>query len=170
MRELLQAASRLAGVPFSLDIVGPPPSPGASGLAETLERMASGDSRVRLKGAVPSSDVPAVLADWDVLCCPSTGFENGPTVALEAMAVGTPVIASRIGNLSEIIEDGVNGRLIRAGDVDALASAIREAAEQPARTIDQWRTRLGAVRSMNQITNDYQALYTRLEVRRARAS
>ena len=46
-------------------------------------------------------------------------FENGPTIALEGIAVGTPIIASRVGNLAEIIDDGVTGELVAPGDIDA---------------------------------------------------
>jgi glycosyltransferase involved in cell wall biosynthesis len=170
VRELLLAARKLPrDARFTLDIVGPMPS-AQPRFSEDLYRIAAGDPRITFSPAVTSPEVPAVLARFDVLCCPSTGFENGPTVALEAMAVGTPIIASRIGNLAELVEDDVNGRLVAPGDVDALAAALREAVEHPAPTIDRWRTGLGAIRSLNEIANDYLALYARLDVRRARAS
>jgi len=46
-------------------------------------------------------------------------------VALEAMACGTPVIASRVGGLQQTVEDGVTGFLVPAGDKDALAEKLR---------------------------------------------
>ncbi len=54
--------------------------------------------------------------------------------------------------------------------MNAIAAVLREAVEDPARTIDHWRKGLGEVRSLNDIANDYLALYARLEVKRARAS
>lgn len=168
VRELLLAVAKLPrDTPFTLEIVGPMQSVGTPNLAEELRRLAAGDSRVAFCPAVASAQVPVVLAGWDVLCCPSTWFENGPTVALEAMAVGTPLIASRIGNLAEIVQDNVNGRLVAPGDVDGLAAAIREVAERPDRTIDRWRAALGSIRSLNHVANDYEALYARLGVRPA---
>ncbi len=170
VRELLLAARRLSrDARFTLEIVGPVSS-ALSRLSEDLYTIAAGDPRITFRAPVTSPEVPAVLAAFDVLCCPSIGFENGPTVALEAMAVGTPLIASRIGNLAELVTDDVNGRLVPPGDVDALAAAIGEAADDPAQTIDRWRTGLGPVRSLNDIAKDYLALYARLDVRRARAS
>ncbi len=170
VRELLLAARMLPpDARFTLNIVGPMP-PAQSRFSEDLRRMAADDPRITFSPAVTSADVPTVLAGFDVLCCPSTGFENGPTVALEAMAVGTPIIASRIGNLAELVKDDVNGRLVPPGDVNALAAVLREAVEDPARTIDRWRTGLGEVRSLNDIATDYLALYARLDVTRARAS
>jgi glycosyltransferase involved in cell wall biosynthesis len=169
VRELLLAVAKLPRrTQFTLEIIGP--STSTPQLFEELQGLARGDSRVTFRPPVPSAEVPPVLARFDIVCCPSTWFENGPTVALEAMAVGTPLIASRLGNLAEIVQDNVNGRLVPPGDVDALADAIREAAEDPTRTIDVWRAGLGAVRSLNQIADDYLALYSRLDVKRAEAS
>jgi starch synthase len=53
-------------------------------------------------------------------------------VALEAMASGTPVIASRIGGLPEIVEDGVTGYLVRPGDVASLRERIADVLGDPA--------------------------------------
>ena len=86
--------------------------------------MLAGDARVTFGPGVPGPDVPALLAGYDVLLCPSMWFENGPTIALEAIAVGTPIIASRVGNLAELIVDDVNGQLVAPGDIDAWARAL----------------------------------------------
>jgi glycosyltransferase involved in cell wall biosynthesis len=94
----------------------------------------------------------------DVLCCPSLTLEGGPTVALEAMAVGTPVVATRIGALAEVIQDGVNGRLVAPGDWRALAQAFRDIVNEPA-TLDRWRAALPAVRTMDEVVGDYLELY-----------
>jgi glycosyltransferase involved in cell wall biosynthesis len=99
------------------------------------------------------------LADLDVLLCPSIWFENGPTIALEAMAAGTPVIGSRVGNLAEIVDDGVNGRLVTAGDVDALKNVLVEVASDPRATVDAWRRALVEPRTMDDIARDYLDLY-----------
>jgi len=85
-------------------------------------------------------------------------IEGGPTVALESQAVGTPVIASRIGGLPEIIEDGRNGRLFAPGDWRGLADLLREIAENPG-TIDPWRAALPQVRTMDEVAADYLDLY-----------
>jgi glycosyltransferase involved in cell wall biosynthesis len=48
------------------------------------------------------------------------------TVLAEAMNAGTPVVATRVGGLAEVVEDGVTGRLVEPGDPDALAAAVLE--------------------------------------------
>lgn len=148
-----------ATVPFVLDVRGPSQSVEAREFLDQLRSRADGDGRIRFEAGVPSADVPRVLSDLDVLLCPSIWFENGPTIALEANAVGTPIVGSRVGNLAEIVVDGINGRLIPAGDADAWAAAIREIALHPDRTIDEWRRRITPPRTMDDIAQDYLTLY-----------
>jgi glycosyltransferase involved in cell wall biosynthesis len=54
----------------------------------------------------------------------SSRWENFPHVAVEALAVGTPVIATAVGGVPEIVRDGVNGLLVPPDDPTALAAAI----------------------------------------------
>jgi glycosyltransferase involved in cell wall biosynthesis len=125
-----------------------------------LGTLVAGDPRVTFAPAVSEAQALRVLADYDVLCCPSVCLEGGPTVAIEAHAVGTPVIGTRIGGLAELVTDGVNGRLVPPGDWRALAGALRDMAENSAGTIDRWRLALPPARTMDQVTTDYLALYT----------
>jgi len=132
LMELARAVAQLPrDLPFELELRGPMMDASSREFAVTLKEAFGGDPRVRFEPAVAPQDVPPVLAALDVLLCPSTWFENGPTVAIEANAVGTPVIGSRIGNLAELIRDGVDGRLVPAGDASALSRAIAEAGRQP---------------------------------------
>ena len=55
----------------------------------------------------------------------SSAWENFPHTLVEALAVGTPVIATEVGGVPEIVEDGVNGLLVRPHDPEALAAAVR---------------------------------------------
>jgi glycosyltransferase involved in cell wall biosynthesis len=158
--ELIRAVRGIPGdVAFALDVRGPILDDETRRFADELRRIADGDPRITIGGGIASSDVPAHLATLDALLCPSMWFENGPTIALEAMAVGTPVIASRVGNLAEAIEDGVTGRLVTAGDVDAWSQALAAIAAAPDQTIDRWRRALPVPRTMDDIARDYLSLY-----------
>ncbi|MCU1352012.1 MAG: glycosyl transferase group 1, partial [Acidimicrobiales bacterium] len=80
--------------------------------------------RVRGHGARSRDEIAAALARAHALVVPSRREGLG-IVALEAMAVGRPVIASGVGGLVETVEDGVDGILVPPDDPAALADAIR---------------------------------------------
>ncbi|MFP3942154.1 MAG: glycosyltransferase family 4 protein [Thermoanaerobaculia bacterium] len=83
-------------------------------------------------------DVPALLAASDLVVVPSLD-DAFPTVALEAMSAGRPVVASRTGGIPEIVADGDSGRLVPPGDPEALARAVTGLLADPE---ERWR--LGA--------------------------
>jgi glycosyltransferase involved in cell wall biosynthesis len=64
----------------------------------------------------------------DIFVLPSYA-ENMPNVLLEAMAAGLPVVVSNVGANPEIVEDGVNGFIIKPGDINAIADRIVKLAE-----------------------------------------
>jgi len=68
-------------------------------------------------------DAPSLMRHMDVLVAPSHQEPFG-TVLSEAMAVGTPVVATRVGGLAEVVDDGVTGRLVEPGNPEALADAV----------------------------------------------
>jgi glycosyltransferase involved in cell wall biosynthesis len=70
-----------------------------------------------------SDNAPGLMRHLDVLVLPSYEEPAG-TVLAEAMAVGTPVVATRVDGLPEVVEDGVTGRLVPPGDPQALADAV----------------------------------------------
>ena len=109
-------------------------------------------------GELDAPGVRALLARVDVVCCPSRVVEGGPTVALEAHAAGVPVVGSDLPGLSEIVRDGVNGRLYPVGNARALAAILNEIADEP-ETINRWRENLPAVRTMDDVTRDYLEMY-----------
>jgi glycosyltransferase involved in cell wall biosynthesis len=90
----------------------------------------NGDRRIRLVGVQPHPDIPRWMNACDVLCLPSLS-EGVPNVALEAMACGLPVVASRVGGVPEVVEHGENGLLVPAGETHALGAALREALTRP---------------------------------------
>lgn len=82
-------------------------------------------ARVRLLGAVGQDDLPELYAWADVFCLPSFA-EGVPVVLMEAMATELPVVTTRIAGIPELVEDGVDGRLVTPGRSDELAAALLE--------------------------------------------
>ena len=115
----LRALERTPGV--TLLVVGDGPD------RAELERLSSAlglDGRVRFLGGRSRDDVLGILSAVDAALL-SSRWENFPHLVVEALAVGTPVIATSVGGVPEIVRDGENGLLVPAGDADALAAAIR---------------------------------------------
>ena len=71
-----------------------------------------------------AADVSPYLEQASVVVLPTLGREGMPTSLLEAMRAGVPVVASRVGGVSEIVQDGRTGLLVPPGDAQGLASAI----------------------------------------------
>lgn len=112
------------------------------GLASTLKVFVAGgsshvrafDEQARARGIADTvvflghrDDVPDLLAASDIVILPSLN-EGLPYAISEAMAAGKPVIASRVGGVPEMIEDGDSGVLIDAGDARELLGALKELA------------------------------------------
>jgi glycosyltransferase involved in cell wall biosynthesis len=100
------------------------------------------DYRASLEARVPAGraeflgwrdDLPEILAALDIVVQPSTGPEAFGRAAAEAQAAGKPVVATRLGGLAEVVDDGVTGVLVPPGDAGALAEAIEALANDTER-------------------------------------
>ena len=102
---------------------------------EAAERGLS--EAVAFVGAKSQAEVAELLAVHDVFVLPSFA-EGVPVVLMEAMGSGLPVVATHVGGMTELIDDEVNGFLVRPFDADQLATRIGELVADP-----QLRQRLG---------------------------
>lgn len=106
-------------------------------------------------------DVPQLLAACDVFVLPSL-FEGLPLVVLEAMAMGVPVVGTRVCGTSEAIADGETGRLVNPRDALSLANGILEVLENP-RQAARWgatgRKRFEREFSANRMAHETSAIY-----------
>jgi N-acetyl-alpha-D-glucosaminyl L-malate synthase BshA len=124
-----------------------------------VERLGLGEN-VQFLGKVDA--VADLLRAADLFLLPSASESFGLS-ALEAMACGVPVVASDVGGLREVVQDGVSGRLVPVGDLEALAHAAVELL-QP----ERWRAaRAAAVEraqsfSAERVVPRYEALYARV--------
>lgn len=144
-------------------------------LRAALERQAAtaglGDS-VRFFGALPNADLPQLYAAAQVCVVPSVVDRRGDTegqgvVLIEAMAAGTPVVASQVGGVGEVVRDGVDGVLVAPGDVAALTAALRALLDAPAHAAALGRAGQARVRAEYDwpvIARRFLALYRELGV------
>jgi glycosyltransferase involved in cell wall biosynthesis len=128
---LLKALSQVHSLRFALDVHGRMDADPVYG--RRIKKLVRRDSRVSLKGPFGVEDKEEVYANIDLLIIPSIVPESFSLVAREALLSGTPVIASRVGALPEIILDKVNGYLFTPGDTDELAGILTELDRQPER-------------------------------------
>lgn len=104
-------------------------------LVREVERLGLG-AAVSVEPRRSHDSLPSCYAEADLVVVPSVVDSGGdrdglPNVVLEAMASARPVIASDVGAIATGVRDGVTGRLVRPGDVDALAGAITELVDRP---------------------------------------
>lgn len=121
------ASMRRAGHPVQLTVVGDGPE------RESLRALAAKlglGADVSFLGAVAHTQVDEVLRRTDIFCLPSFA-EGVPIVLMEAMALGLPVISTRVMGIPELVQDGVSGRLVSPGSADELGRAIAELAADP---------------------------------------
>jgi glycosyltransferase involved in cell wall biosynthesis len=109
-------------------------------------------------------DVGPYYSFFDALVLPSAN-EGTPVVAIEALAAGRPVVATRVGGVPDVVGDDADGMLVQVADVDGIASALERLALDPklrqrlgeagrARTIPRYR--------VERLVDDVDALYREL--------
>jgi|GEM_PF-1477114 len=129
VHHLIAATGRLAasGIPVHLAVAGDGSE--ASALRDLAASSGIAD-RVRFEGFVPDERAGEFLAGLDVFVLASL-TEGLPFTVMEAMRAGLPIVASRVGGVPEMIEDGVSGILYEAGDEAALAESLERLWRDP---------------------------------------
>ncbi len=111
------------------------------------------------------SDVPALLGLANVFACPTEYREGIPRVLLEAGLAGVPIVATRVPGCDDVVVENWNGHLVPERDPRALASAILDLLQDPARATAMGARSIEMVRrefDLNVVTDRYAELYRRL--------
>ena len=160
MLEIVRAA-RERGIDAVLCMVGDGPD------RERLEQLAHDLGIARSTYFVGyQEEVAGYYRLFDAFLLPSVN-EGTPVSAIEALASGTPVVATRVGGVPDVVRDGIDGFLVEPGDTDAAAERLAELAGDPA-----LRARLGtsgsayvrARYSVDRLVDDVDRLYRSLLV------
>ena len=155
----LQAAERLAGQRAEFHCYGgPPPYGDVDGYAGRMRRHAAKLPHVRWHGAYAWEVLPAILQQIDVVVVPSVWYENQPFVILEAFAAGIPVVATNLGGMAELVQDGRNGLLFPRADARALAGCLERLAQDPG-LLARLRQGVGGVKRMEDHTLELESIY-----------
>lgn len=125
---LLDAFSRLEIGEKSVQLVFVGDGPLRRELEEYAKQIGIGD-RVRFAGFVVDVDHYYAVADLFVM---SSHTEGSPMALMEAMACGLPVVATAVGGIPDIVQNGINGCLVPPAEPDALRIAIENVLKEPA--------------------------------------
>jgi glycosyltransferase involved in cell wall biosynthesis len=153
---LIKALQVLArcNIPFTLIFVGDGPM--LSDLKHQ-SNLSFPKDRVLFTGAIPNATVwyPA----FDVLCMPSIHEEGMPNVIMEGSAAGLPVVASQVGAVPDLVEDGITGFLVPPNQIDPLADRLQKLLVDP-----ELRQRMGqaGIEKMDREFN-VEAMVTRMK-------
>jgi glycosyltransferase involved in cell wall biosynthesis len=140
-------------VPADLDVFGDGP--------QMAQLRRSSPPRVRFRGLVPPSDLAAAFRSARALLLPSIGYEAQPRSIIEAYAAGVPVVASRIGGMAEIVEEGASGLLATPGDPGSWEVAVRRLLEDSEAerlgdgALARWRERHSPERGIRDLEEAY---------------
>jgi Glycosyl transferases group 1 len=123
------ASARAAGVDVTLSLVGAPCSPGRAAVPEATLEAWSRQSGIGW--FAPSAELADIWRQHHALLLPSRGGDGLPLVLSQAAAAARPLIVSDVGGCRSFVRDGVDGKVVPAGDLAALTEAITLLARAP---------------------------------------
>lgn len=163
--ELLEALARVRreGVDARLALAGREERRGQEDLLRRRVRDHGLDGVVDFVGLIDGERLRHFYESADVVCLPSKG-EGVPMALLEGMAFGLPALATEVGGIPDLVEDGRSGYLVQSGDVEALAERIRLLADSDTRKRlgRGARERVRAFADGDQIAARWRELYAQL--------
>jgi glycogen synthase len=167
--DLIKAMALLERGRFQLEIVGG----GADEMVlRDLAETHGLTQEVRFLGPLPRAEVARRYRAADMFTLPSSAEAFGNVFA-EALASGLPIVGSAIGGIPDLVEHGANGLLVEAGNIEALAGAIRYLADDPELRLQMAqrnRAKAEANLEWSQVTRRYLATYEAIQSRHPAAA
>jgi len=133
LEDFVAMAKRIAGDRVHFMIAGECRDPNTMSdvyTQEQLQTMIAADPRIRYCGYI--DQIEDIYRTSDIVVAPSRWQEPFGLVCIEAGVAGLPLVATRVGGIPEIIDDGKNGMLVEPGDVTALAEKVQLLVDDPA--------------------------------------
>jgi len=122
---LIRAFRELENDNLRLHILGKGPD------EDELRKLAEGDDRIIFHGFLSGDELMDMYQRGNMTVLPSIWYDNSPMVIYESLMNSTPVIASRIGGIPELVRDGYNGFLFEPGSVVELSRILKKISEDP---------------------------------------
>ncbi|HEY2934929.1 MAG TPA: glycosyltransferase family 4 protein [Acidobacteriota bacterium] len=155
LRQLVRAMPLLPAE-VHLDIGGEGP---LRGELRALIQSLKLDTRVRLRGHIPDSELPGFYSSGHWFVLPTAALEGFGLVILESLACGTPVLGTRVGAIPELLQRFNSAWLIERSTPDAIAGTIRSALDQPGPEREELHRRIEAEFGWKIIAAQYQRLF-----------
>ncbi len=128
-----------------------------------LKKLANSDKRIEFLGKYDYSEISKIQNELDLVVVPSIWWENAPFTILTSFANKTPVIASDLGGMSEVVKAGVNGFLFEAGNAESLAEVIRRITKNP-EILNSVRDNIVSPSRIEEVAFEYEKIYGKLKV------
>ncbi len=122
-------------------------------------------AKITFAGTFPNTVLGEVMSHLDVLVVPSRWYENTPLVIQSALATKTPVIATDLGGMSELVKHEVNGLLFLLNDADALCSQLSRLLDDSS-LLGRLRDGIAPERTVSEMVDDIESIYRQVEQQR----
>jgi glycosyltransferase involved in cell wall biosynthesis len=133
---------------------------------DELLTLAGDDPRIKFMGRYDNQCAGEILQKLDVVVVPSLWLENSPVSIHESLAAHTPVVATKLGGMMDLIQDNVNGLLFERGSVEDLSRQISRLCTEPG-LLEQLRANAKPVRTVQDEAKSLLSLYEDLLTRRS---
>jgi len=135
----------------------------ASSIEKLVENSPQARNRIKFAGTFPNQELGGKLQNIDILVVPSRWYENTPLVIQSALTTRTPVVATDLGGMSELIHHNENGLLFPLNDHHALAREFLRLIEEPALLPTLMRN-IKDERTMQEMVDEIEAVYNSLSL------